>query len=60
MMDDYVGLSLGEADVLAAKRGEQWRVRSVDGSPKILTRDYKPGRINFDVVDGLVVKVSLG
>ncbi len=56
----FVGLSLKEAEALAKERGQPSRVTKVDGEPKPVTMDYRPDRLNFEIVDGTVVKVTRG
>ena len=52
---DYVGLSIEEAQKLAADSGVPFRVVMEDGQPLPVTMDYRPGRINAVVESGKVV-----
>lgn len=58
--EDFIGLSLSEAEKLARKRGLPHRVTMLDGEPRMATRDYLPNRVNFAVEKGRVVGVSRG
>lgn len=56
----YVGLPLKEAETMAEESGLRHRVTMLDGQPRPATRDYRPDRLNFEVENGKVVKVSRG
>ena len=57
---DFVGLTESEGAALAKERSLIHRIVSVDGQPRPATRDYRPERVNFDLVQGRIVKVSRG
>lgn len=52
--EDYVGLTVAEAEVLAAENDVPFRVVERDGERLMVTEDWRPGRINA-VVEGDVV-----
>jgi hypothetical protein len=56
----YVGLGLEAAIDRAEAESRDWRLASQDGEHFALTMDYRPERINFDVVDGIVTNAWLG
>lgn len=56
----YLGLPLKEAEALADKEGHPHRVLSIDGKSNPVTADFIPDRLNFEVEDGKVVKVTTG
>lgn len=53
--EDYIGLTVAEAEALAAANDEPFRVVERDGEMLPTTRDYRPGRINATVEAGTVV-----
>ncbi|MEM1085315.1 MAG: hypothetical protein AAGI48_14480 [Verrucomicrobiota bacterium] len=57
---DFIGLELAAAQKLADKHSLKHRVIMVDGEPRPTTRDHRPERLNFTVVDGKVTEVSKG
>ena len=57
---DYIGLTEIEAAQLADSRGVAFRVSSIDGEPLALTLDFAVDRVNADLVDGIVIAVTLG
>lgn len=56
----YVGMSQEAAEALAKKNGLRSRVVSIDGQQFPVTTDHDPGRLNFYLEDGKVVKVTRG
>lgn len=56
---EYVGLSVEEAMDLADSQGDTFRVVQEDGEFMAVTMDFRPGRINATVEDGLVVSVDI-
>lgn len=52
---DYVGVSPAEAEARATANGVSFRVIMEDGQPLPATMDYRPGRINATVENGIVV-----
>jgi hypothetical protein len=56
--DLYVSLPIEDAGALADANGEEWRVITLDGVPQLHQQDIRPNRLNFTVVDGLVVSVQ--
>lgn len=57
--NDYIGLTEQEAVELAKEKGEIFRVVIRDNEPLMATMDYRPGRINANVEDGIVVDYSI-
>jgi hypothetical protein len=56
---DYVGLTEAAAAVLAEANGVPFRVVERDGMMLPTTRDYRPGRINATVAEGVVVSYTI-
>jgi len=56
----YVGLTKAAAKELAASEGVKSRVVLEDGEAFMVTRDYLPERLNFEVVKGRVTRVTRG
>lgn len=55
-----LGKPQGQAKAAAIAAGYDWRVVSVDGTPKTVTGDYRPQRIDAGVEDGRVTSVAVG
>lgn len=58
--DGYLGLSKDDAIGRAESEGRMWRIASEDGEQFILTMDYRPNRINFEVEAGFVTLAWMG
>jgi hypothetical protein len=56
---DYVGLTEAEAAALAEENGVPFRVVERDGEMLMVTEDWRPGRINAVVVDGVAVSYTV-
>ena len=56
-LQQYLGLALEEATELATQNGLTVRLTSIDGEPQPVTLVPDPERLNFEIVDGLVVAV---
>lgn len=56
---DYVGLSESQARDLARDRETPFRVVTRDGVSLMVTFDFVRGRINADIVDGVVVAYAI-
>ena len=54
-VDSYVGMSEEEAQLKADENDVMLRVVERDGNPLPMTMDYRPGRINATVENGLIV-----
>jgi hypothetical protein len=54
------GMSPDEATALAESNGYSARIGSIDGQLQATTRDYRPDRFTFEVVDGAVVSCQYG
>jgi hypothetical protein len=59
-LEDYVGLSLEEAEAKAEADGRPTRVVEEDGEKFPVTMDFIENRLNFVVEDGTVTKVTTG
>ena len=55
-----VGLSVAEAEKATTDAGYTFRITSEDGKPNAVTMDYREDRINAEVEDGEVVRVTIG
>lgn len=55
-----VGMSVAEAEKATTDAGFTFRITSVDGEPKPVTMDYREDRINAEVEDDEVVRVTIG
>ena len=55
----YIGLTVKQAQVAAVGRNERFRVVKRDGVDLPVTFDFVDGRINAEVVNGVVVGVSV-
>jgi hypothetical protein len=53
--EDYIGLTIEEAQQLADQRETSFRVVEQDGQPLPATMDWRPGRINARVENGMIV-----
>lgn len=51
----YVGLTVEQAAALADANGRFWRVGVLDGVPQRVEHDLVADRLNFNVVDGIVI-----
>ncbi len=58
--DAFIGRTAESAAALAKERDLISRIVSVDGQPRPATKDYRPNRVNFEIEQGKVVKVSRG
>ena len=57
--ESYVGLTLDEAQNLAAETDRDFRVVSIDGEPQAITMDLRPGRINASLQNDIVVDIQV-
>jgi len=55
----YIGLSVEDAMAQAEANDTLFRVVQEDGEPLAVTMDYRPGRLNATVEDGIVVSVEV-
>ena len=55
----YIGLTLDQAQEAAGERNDRFRVVKRDGVDLPVTFDFVYGRINTEVVDGMVVGFSV-
>lgn len=58
--DQYLGLTLDEAEALAVVEGRVLRVARLDGESFALTEDFRPSRVNIEVEAGVVVAATGG
>ncbi len=56
----FIGLTEKEGADRAEAEGLHHRVISVDGQPRPATKDYRPDRINFEIVKGRIASVTRG
>ncbi len=54
----YVGLTIDEAEARADEEQRPWRIVRLDGEDLVVTEDYSPDRLNFDVEDGIVTAAA--
>jgi hypothetical protein len=59
VISDYTGMTVAEAESVAAKNNTTFRVVEIDGEPQMVTEDYRIGRINAVVADGVVISYSI-
>ncbi len=52
--EGFVGLVLDDATTLAESQDRPWRIRREDDMQSVLTDDLIPGRVTFEVDDGIV------
>lgn len=57
--EPLVGQTLAKATELADAEKIPNRVIREDGKARMVTRDYRPGRLNFTVVKGIVTEVDV-
>lgn len=55
----YVGLTKNEAYARAESEGKEVRVVNIDGEYIPVSMDYRPGRLNLHIVDGVVDSVDV-
>ncbi len=60
LLEGLTGLGESDAQVAAGVRGLIVRVVARDGEYFAVTKDYRTDRVNFEIVKGVVVKVSIG
>jgi hypothetical protein len=58
--EDVRGKTLEQAKEILDLAGFQWRIRSLEGIPQILTMDCRPNRVNLTVKGGKVVDWNNG
>jgi hypothetical protein len=56
---DYIGLTVENAQARAEAQGVAFRLGTIDGQPRPLTMDYRPGRITATVENNIVVDYSV-
>jgi hypothetical protein len=56
----FLGLTEKEGADRAEADGLRHRVISVDGQPRPATKDYRPDRVNFEIVNGRITAVTRG
>jgi hypothetical protein len=56
----YVGLSKRAAIARAEAAGVEWRITREDDEVFLVTQDYLPDRVNFEIDDGTVTKTTTG
>ena len=58
--DAYVGLTKRAAIAMAEADGRPWRLGREDGESFLLTQDYNPERVTFEIDNGTVTSASFG
>jgi len=58
--DGYIGLSKEAAHQKAEAAGLRSRTVHEDGKDFMLTKDYRPQRLNFVIIKGIVTAVTKG
>jgi hypothetical protein len=58
--DDYVGLTKQAAIEKAEADGRPWRIGREDDERFLLTLDYNPNRVTFEIDDGKVTTATFG
>jgi hypothetical protein len=56
----FVGLARDEAIAAAEADDRSWRIAREDGEEFVLTMDYRPDRINFEIDAGVVTSAWMG
>ncbi|MGB7980199.1 MAG: hypothetical protein WCF36_05345 [Candidatus Nanopelagicales bacterium] len=55
-----VGMPADEAEQVVTEAGYTWRIASVDGEPRALTMDFRTDRINAEIEQDTVTRVTVG
>lgn len=55
-----IGMDATDASDLSKQFGYRFRITSSDGVPRVVTRDFRPDRVNVAVVSGKVVSADIG
>jgi major membrane immunogen (membrane-anchored lipoprotein) len=58
--DAYVGLTKQAAIARADAAGTPWRITREDDESFMVTQDYEPDRLNFEIDDGKVTRATYG
>lgn len=58
--DAYVGLTKKAAIAKAAASDTPWRITREDDELFLVTQDYNPERLNFEIDDGRVTEATYG
>lgn len=56
----YLGLDQDAATTKADALGLRWRIVRIDDRRAKVTKDYRPERLNFEIEDGQVLRVTKG
>lgn len=54
-----IGISDEDLEIIASSLNLDIRIISVNGSPRIVTRDYRPGRVNVEIYNSIVIGVDV-
>ncbi len=60
IVPDYIGISESQAENKAIKDKRSYRTVVRDGESFMVTEDYAPGRLNFEVQKGVITKATCG
>lgn len=58
--DSLIGMPLEKVQAACDAAEVMHRAVEIDGEPQIVTKDYRPERLNFAVENGMVTKVNKG
>ena len=58
--ENLIGKNLAEVKTFLEGRDLRFRFSRIDGEPQIITCDYRPDRLNLEIVEGVIVGVTLG
>ena len=57
--ENYIGLTELQATSLANRKGREFRVVERDGEALMVTMDYRPGRVNATIEEGVVTSYTI-
>jgi hypothetical protein len=60
MFNELIGMTIQEAIDFLSIRKIHFRISVEDEKPMMLTCDFVPGRVNLEVVSGIVVSYTIG
>lgn len=60
IVEEFLGLSLKEAQELCIKNNLIYRVTQKDGNVGVVTRDHVRNRINFKIENNIIIDAKIG
>lgn len=57
--EQYIGLTEAEAMARAVEEDRLFRVVKIDGEGQMITKDYRVGRINAELENGVVTAITI-